>query len=175
MDWYATVFELIDMRSFSNLWYWIGLAVLWSTTSHWVMGIPFDLIQKARRKGGDAMEDVQDLARINVNRILYISRISGLWLLGFSSFVLTGLAILGFYYHVEFAQAVLLLAGPMALVGLVAISTARVIHAQAPHGEDLCKLLMRHRVYTQFIGMAAIFVTAMWGMYQTMSASVLGG
>ncbi len=29
MDWYATVFELIDMRSFSNLWYWIALAVVW--------------------------------------------------------------------------------------------------------------------------------------------------
>ncbi|MCU0909379.1 MAG: component of SufBCD complex, partial [Rhodobacteraceae bacterium] len=31
MDWYLTVFEVIDMRSFSNLWYWIGLAVLWSS------------------------------------------------------------------------------------------------------------------------------------------------
>ncbi|MEC7670546.1 MAG: component of SufBCD complex, partial [Pseudomonadota bacterium] len=27
MDWHQTVYELIDFRSFSNLWFWIGLAV----------------------------------------------------------------------------------------------------------------------------------------------------
>ena len=37
MAWYQTVLELIDMRSFSSLWYWIGLAVLWSSASHWVL------------------------------------------------------------------------------------------------------------------------------------------
>jgi hypothetical protein len=46
------VFEVIDMRSFSNLWYWIALAVLWSSTSHWVLGVPFDMIQRARRRAG---------------------------------------------------------------------------------------------------------------------------
>ena len=35
------------MRSFSNLWYWIALAVLWSTVSHWVLGVPFDMVQRA--------------------------------------------------------------------------------------------------------------------------------
>ncbi|NBT33335.1 MAG: component of SufBCD complex, partial [Rhodobacteraceae bacterium] len=29
--------------------------------------------------------------------------------------------------------------------------------------------LHRHRVYTQFIGMASIFVTAMYGMYQNLA------
>jgi len=42
VTWYETIFELIDMRSFSNLWYWIVLSVLWSTMSHWVLGVPFD-------------------------------------------------------------------------------------------------------------------------------------
>ncbi|MCE8470526.1 component of SufBCD complex, partial [Rhodovulum sulfidophilum] len=27
MDLYGKLFELIDMRSFSNLWYWIALAL----------------------------------------------------------------------------------------------------------------------------------------------------
>ena len=49
MDWYDTVFEVIDMRSFSNLWYWIGLAVLWSSVSHWVLGVPYDSILRAKR------------------------------------------------------------------------------------------------------------------------------
>ena len=43
------VFELIDMRSFSNLWFWIALAVLWSSVSHWVLGVPWDMVMRARK------------------------------------------------------------------------------------------------------------------------------
>ena len=47
LDWYQSIFELIDMRSFSNLWYWIALAVMWSTASHWVLGVPWDMVIRA--------------------------------------------------------------------------------------------------------------------------------
>ena len=46
MDFYASVSEVIDLRSFSNLWFWIALAVMWSTVSHWVMGVPWDMVQR---------------------------------------------------------------------------------------------------------------------------------
>ncbi len=46
--------------SFSNLWYWIALAVMWSSTSHWVLGVPYDMIQRARREGGQAEADLED-------------------------------------------------------------------------------------------------------------------
>ena len=69
MDWLQIIFEVIDMRSFSNLWYWIALAVVWSTTSHWVLGVPYDMILRARRKGGQAMTDLEDIVRVNVNRL----------------------------------------------------------------------------------------------------------
>ena len=106
MDWYESVFEVIDMRSFSNLWYWIALAVFWSSVSHWVLGVPHDLIMRARREnGGQAMEDLHDLIRINVNRIIYIADVSGSWLFLFSSAVLTMLGLTAFVYDVEFSQA----------------------------------------------------------------------
>ncbi|MCV6824383.1 MULTISPECIES: component of SufBCD complex [Halocynthiibacter] len=174
MDWYDMIFELIDMRSFSNFWYWIGLAVLWSSAAHRVMGVPFDSIQRAKRNGGQAMIDLEDLTRININRILYISGVSGLWLLGFTSFLLTTLVIMGFVYHVEFAQAVFLMAFPMSILGLMSISTAKKIQENGMTGLVLCKQLMRHRLYTQFLGMVSIFVTAIWGMYQNLSISALG-
>ena len=117
VDWYSAVFELIDMRSFSNLWYWIALAVVWSTTSHWVLGVPYDMVQRAARHGGEAETDLEDMVRININRLLYIAGVSGLWLLGIISAFVTSLAILGFWYDVEFAQAVFLLAAPMTIVG----------------------------------------------------------
>ncbi len=175
MDWYEIVFEVIDMRSFSNLWYWIGLAVIWSTTSHWVLGVPYDMVLRARRQGGEAEQDLEDMVRINTNRILHISRVSGIWLLALGCAVMTALAILGFWYSIEFAQALLLLAFPLSIIGLLSIRTASRIRAEAAHGEALHKRLIRHRVITQFIGMASVFVTAMWGMYQNLAVGPLGG
>lgn len=175
LDWYSSVFELIDMRSFSNLWFWIALAVAWSSASHWVLGVPFDMVHRARRAGGQAETDLEDLTRINVNRLLYIGRISGLWILGFTCFVISGLAVLAVWYRVEFAQALLLLVFPMSIVGALSLSTAKLIEAEASTGEQLRKRLARHRLYTQLIGTVSIFVTAVWGMYQNLTIGVLGG
>lgn len=174
MDWHETIFEVIDMRSFSNLWFWIALAVMWSTASHWVLGVPYDMVARARRYGGQAVDDLEDLVRINCNRLLFIGKVSGLWVLGFTCFILTGLALLGFVYDVEFAQAVFLLGFPMSLVGALNLSTARLIQSEASQGEQLCRRLTRHRTYVQIIGMSAIFVTAFWGMYQNMSLGPFG-
>ena len=175
MDLHQTIFELIDMRSFSNLWFWIALAVLWSSASHWVLGVPYDMVVRARRHGGQAEIDLEDIVRVNVNRLLYIARVSGLWLLGFACFFLTGLGLLGFVYDVEFAQAVFLLVLPMTGVGLLSLNTAALIEAEEPVGEALRARLVRHRVYTQLIGVVSIFVTALWGMYQNLSIGALGG
>ncbi len=176
MDWYETVFELIDMRSFSNLWYWIALAVMWSSASHWVIGVPFDIVQRAKRHGGTAEVDFLDLVRINVNRITYISALSGMWLLGLVSCLLTMLGGLGFVYGIEFCQAVFLLALPMSLVALL---TVRMAHKLQPalaeqDADRIHQLLNRHRFVTQAIGMLAIFVTAFWGMWQNMQLGALG-
>ncbi|MDJ0820901.1 MAG: component of SufBCD complex [Paracoccaceae bacterium] len=175
MDWYGTVFEVIDMRSFSNLWFWIVLAVLWSSTSHWVLGVPFDMVGRARRNGGQAATDLEDLARINANRLVFIAEEAGLWIVGLGSGLLTGIALLGFVYEIEFAQAIFLLGFPMSIVGLLSVATARRIQGDDALGEALWRRLRIHRTITQAIGMLSIFVTALWGMYQNLSAHILGG
>mgnify|MGYP000359280027 CR=1 FL=1 len=162
------------MRSFSNLWFWIVLGVVWSTASYYVLGVPYDMIQRARRHGGQASEELELLVQLNVNRLLYIAQISGLALLSFVCFSLTTLALLGFYYGAEFAQAVFLLALPLSGVGLLSLSTATLIQSEETTGERLHKRLMRHRLYTQIIGMVAIFVTALWGMYQNLTLGPFG-
>ncbi|MGH1425791.1 MAG: component of SufBCD complex [Pseudooceanicola sp.] len=174
MDLSDTIFEVIDMRSFSNLWFWISLAVVWSSVSHWVLGVPWDMVLRARRKGGQAAEDFEALLRINVNRLLYISEVSGLMLTSFVAFVLTTLAVMGFYYRVEFAQAVFLLAFPLSIVGLLSLRSAKRIHDSSATGDDLSRLLTRHRISTQIVGVVSVFVTAMWGMMQNLSIGVLG-
>lgn len=173
LDWYETVFELIDLRSFSNLWYWIALAVVWSSASHYVLGVPYDMVTRARRQAGEAEEDLRDLVRVNVNRIIYITDLSGMWILAFGCFVLTALFTMGFFYWVEFAQAVFLLAFPLSIVLALTVHTARGI--LRTDGEDLYRRLAKHRFITQVIGMISIFVTSIWGMLQNMALGPWGG
>lgn len=174
MDWVQIIFELIDLRSFSNLWYWIALAVLWSSASHWVIGVPFDMIARARRDGGEALADLEALVRINTTRMLGIARTAGLLLVGGVSFVITTLIILGFWYNVEFAQAVLFLLVPVSFLGLLTLRTSKLIASGENSGADLCRRLSRHRLSTQVLGMVAIFVTAMFGMYQNIQIGLPG-
>jgi hypothetical protein len=172
VKWYELIFIVIDMRSFSNLWYWIGLAVLWSSVSHWVMGVPFDMITRARRQGDQAAQDLAAIANINARRLLYISRGAGIWLIAFSCFLLTLLGLLSVVHDVEFAQAVLLMFAPMLLVGYLTTRTAYRIEQESPEGDALIRVLMRHRFRVQLIGMISIFVTSMFGMYQNFAYSI---
>ena len=176
LDWYDSVFEVIDMRSFSNLWYWIGLAVFWSTVSHWVLGVPYDSVLRAKRgKPENAMEDLQDHVRVNTNRILHITDVSGTWIALFGSAFLTGLGLAAFLYDVEFAQAMFLLLAPLAVLSLLTVRTARKIQNQGIKGAELVSVLSWHRFVTQGIGVLAIFFTAMYGMYVNLYVGPFGG
>ena len=174
MDWTLLVFDLIDLRSFSNLWYWIALAVTWSTASHWVLGVPWDMALRARRIGGEAERDFEDIVRVNVNRYLYIAEVAAVPILVFLAFILTMLGLLGFWYWVEFCQAVFLLVLPLTIVGFLSIATSRRIRIGGLSGEPLRRCMAIHRVWVQVIGLVSIFVTAFWGMLQNFNISILG-
>ncbi len=175
MDAFRAIFELIDMRSFSSLWFWILLAVTWSTASHWVIGVPYDLIQRARRTGPEAWHDLDTLIQIYTGRILYISREAGLVLIGLLFFALTMFALLGFWYGQEFSQALFLLVTPLCIVGLLSVRTASRIERHNLRSPDLFPVLRWHRFWVQVIGMISIFVTAMWGMLQNLTIGPLAG
>lgn len=174
LDLLQTLSEMIDLRSFSNLWYWIALAVLWSSASHWILGVPFDMVHRARKVGGQTALDLHDLVRINVNRLLYVADVAGLWILGIVCFILSSLGTLGFLLNVEFAQAVFLLLFPMSLVGVINLLTARSIYLHEPREEALYRRLATCRFAIQSIGMIFIFLTAMWGMYQNLRLGAFG-
>lgn len=172
VQWYEFVYELIDLRSFSNLWFWIALAVMWSMASHWVLGVPFDMITRARRHGGQAQQDMELLVRIKVTRMLMIQQVAGVWISWFMAFLLTMLLLLGFWYDIEFAQAVFCLMFPMTIVGLLGLHTARVIAERGLTGEALDRRLILHRFMVQAIGMVSILATSLWGMFQNLQIGV---
>ncbi|MBL4927486.1 component of SufBCD complex [Fuscibacter oryzae] len=165
---YKTVLELIDLRSFSNLWYWIMLGVMWSSASHWVLGVPWDMITKAQRQPGQAQTDALDLTRINIDRMLDIIETSGLWLMGFAAFMITGLGMLAFWYWVEFAQALLLLVAPLGILVMMSVRRARKVRLLLDQWPVVYIQLRNHRILVQLLGMISIFITSMFGMWQNM-------
>ncbi len=174
LGWYETILDVIDLRSFSNLWFWIALAVMWSTASHWVLGVPFDMVGRAARHGGQAETDLEDMVRINVNRILMIAEEAGLVMVAGGCFVLTTLAVLGFGFRFEIAQALFLLGLPMSLVALLSVRSAALIRRAGLSGEALRRRIARHRVSVQAIGMVSVLVTTLWGMYVNMTVGPFG-
>ncbi len=171
MDFYVTAFELIDLRSFSNLWFWIMLAVFWSTASHYVLGVPYDMVTRAAKQGGQAAQDLQDLVRINANRLTYIAEEAGLLLTVFAAFITTLLLGMGFFYGVEFCQALSLIFVPMLMIFALSVRNAR--RANGAEGEALYRILRRHRIAIQVLGMFSILVSSMWGMYVNITTGVL--
>lgn len=155
--------DVIDLRSFSSIWYWIALAVMWSTLSNWVMGVPSDMIVRARRGDAQSEADIRVLAEIFVNRTLAIVEASGTVMVGVTGFVLSALGLLGFLYGIELCQALFLLILPMNLVALISAVVARNLRTEGY--ENLTERLRWFRFKVQMLGAAFILLTALWGMW----------
>lgn len=172
LDFLDLITEVIDLRSFSNLWYWIVLAILWSSMSHWTIGVPYHIVTRARRGDAQSHNDMMVLARMNAERITQFADTSGVLATGFGCFVLTGLAVVGWAYGVEFCQAIFLLLCPSMIVLAIGVWTSRRLRAN-DYG-NVAQILRQHRTVVQMLGVVFIFVTAFWGMYQNVNVGPLG-
>ena len=108
---------------------------------------------------------------MNAERLLSFAETSGPVAVGLAFFLLTGLAVLGWGYRLEFCQAVFLLICPALIVLAMSVWTAGRLRA-AGYG-DVPTLLRKHRTLVQLLGVVFIFVTAFWGMYQNWNVGPL--
>ena len=173
MNFFDTVLEVIDARSFTSIWYWLTMAAAWSAVTRRVLGVPWDLLERARQDEG-AAADMQDLARITVNRLLRAAGSAGQVLLAVGSGILTLLAIIGFVYGSEFSQAMFLLLAPLSACALLSVRAARRIAADSASGDALRARLARLRLQIQGIAVVAIFVSATYGMLWSLRAGPFG-
>ena len=132
------------------------------------------MVARARRGRGPAEDDLHEVLRVQVLRTLAVADAGGLWLLALGCAALTALALLGFLYGVEFAQAAFLLAFPLSVVGALSVRLARDLARGRAQDEALYRRLSRHRLTIQAIAMASIFVTAMVGMVHNLSLGAWG-
>lgn len=164
----------IDHRSFSGLWYWIMIALMWAGLTRSALGVPYDLVARARRLGGDAQTDIEVLARIHAERYVYYWSRGQLFQVAFLAFVVSGLFVLAIGFNFEFAQAVLFLLVPLSLIAANSLRGAHLILADRGQGEALHKLIFRHRLLVQLIGFTFIFLTAIFGFVHNLTAGFHG-
>ena len=163
------ILDFLTLRTFSSVWYWIAVAVVWATVSQRPMGVPYDMVWRAQRKATGARAALDAVARGLAHRLVSGMSRGGPFVVAFGSAVLTALLLLAFVYGLEFAQGLLLIVLPVALVGALSIRTAR----QIDRGGDPVRHLRRLRSGTHAIAFVALFVTAFWGVYVNLVVPVL--
>jgi hypothetical protein len=165
LDWTVAIARVIELKTFSSVWYWLAVVVTWSVASNWLIGVPFDMLFRARKHGTEELADLEAMVDINVRRIVAFDNSLGPWLTGLAAFLLAGLGMMGFYYHLELAQGLFILAGPLTLIALINMRLAQQLHQQPLSNKDLVRRLFVVRLWTQIIAMVTLFFTAMYGMY----------
>ena len=163
---YQTILELLDMQSFSNLWYWIVLAVVWASVSYFMMGVPYDMYRQARWHGGQAEEDLIALLKIYIRRVEHILHRSGLFIIAFAFFLISLMVGLGVFYGNEFSQAVLLIFVPACMIAALNVRNCMKVKRLELYDEPkkLYRLMSRYRLTVQIIGVLDIIITAFWGI-----------
>ena len=165
------ILEFIVFETFSSIWYWMAVAVTWAVVSHWVLGVPFDVILRARKAGPEAMDDLEALFRTHVRRLIWIEDFAGPFVIATTAFALTAIGMAGFYYGMELAQGVFLIGFPVTIVAIITQRACRRFTANPPAREDLARELLRLRIVIQVIAAISIFVTSFYGMYYNLTTS----
>ncbi len=165
MNWTDSIVRVIELNTFTNIWYWIVVIASWSWASNWVLGVPFDVLFRARKGDEGPMRDLEQLLDVHVRRLANYHRSLGPWLIGLLAFLISALAMAGFYYGIELAQGMLLLAAPLCLIGAINLRLALRLDAAPLSGKPLVKRLFLVRLWTQIVAMISLFFTAMYGIY----------
>lgn len=163
---FQTIFDLIDIRAFSSIWYWILVLFVWRTIQRRV------LVELSPRLVVQARSEPE--AATLVAAALHARPVgSDLGGVARGSCVSALLVMLGFVYGFEFAQALALIYLPVFLVALLDLRAAHRAVSLDP-GEPQARFLLGHHMLVQFIGFAAIGVTALYGMVRVLRAHYLG-
>lgn len=172
------ILSILDARSFSSPWFWFVLLAVWTMAARRVVGIPTDVLALASRSlrekpGADSAEvfALLDWMSLNVPR-WRVGKTTLAVLIGVISFGLSTLAVLGFGFGLEMAQALVLIALPQAiLLGLRVrlagqlywVMEAAELGQPAPEAAtEALRRINRYRILYGIISVLAVVVTALW-------------
>ena len=171
------ILALLDSRSFGSVWFWVMLIVAWTVAGRRVAGVPVDVVQAVAladqpAAGDRAAVTLLDWLSLTLPR-WQVSGASGAVFLRMAAFILTSLALLGFVYDLEMAQALVLLILPFALVFVMELRLAhrlRTVLAEAERGAPVgqaaaraARMMRRHRLGFALMSVLAVALSAFHG------------
>lgn len=169
LDWTEAIARLITLNTFTSVWYWLAVIVTWAIASNWLIGVPFDVLFRARKSVGQELADLEGLVDINVRRIAATNAVFGMAMTALIAFSLSVLGLLSFYYQLEMAQGLFILAAPLTIIVAMNMRLAHQLHDTPLQGRDLVRRLFFVRLWTQIVAMVSLFLTSMYGMYIAIS------
>lgn len=166
---------VLDTRSFASVWYWLLLGGLWTWLARGALGVPSELVRRVQ--GGAADRSVRmallDWVSLAAPRWRIAPR-DGVILTAAAAFALSSLAALGFLFDRQFAQALVLLVGPLSLLAALRLRLAgrldRIVGAAgegrlAPDAAaaDAAAAIARHLRATMILSAVSVAAAAIWG------------
>lgn len=153
---------IFDDTTFFSPWYWIFVATFWAIVTHFSHGVPYDVVRRAERFGGEDAEICDRLARRSLQRIeTGVERYAVPGAAG-TAFLIAALSTAALGAGWEPAWGLLGLVVPAAVAAAASLSEAvRIARADPPPGpERLLALLLRRRAANQFFGIMGVAFAA---------------
>lgn len=150
---------MFDTTTFFSVWYWICVAIFWSLASHFTHGVPYDVVSRAQRLGGEDARIFDLLARRSLARIDLGLRRVGILGAALVGFVLAVVGVFAFVAGQELAQGVFAMMAPAAWLMALSFREAQALHAAQPDLPTLLRRFVLRRRLNQTFGIVAVFVT----------------
>lgn len=149
------MFQFIAAAHFESPWYWVLHVVVWTVACTRTLGVPHDMLIRARRLPEVAAR-VDLLANLAAERLAGVADGFGPVIAAATGFLLAALAGLGFWNGIEAAQASLCLLAPLAAVAFSKIRLALWIRRSRLVGPRLVLALTWRRTCHQAIAILAM-------------------
>jgi hypothetical protein len=153
------LFQFFAAASFQSLWYWVLHVVIWTLACYRTLGVPHDMLLRARRMP-DVAERVDLLAHLACERVGGIYDALGVPLAALAGFLLAGVFALGFLTGIEAAQAAFAIMLPLTVIVYSKLRLALAVRRQRIAGPALVLALARRRVWHQFFAVVAMLGAA---------------
>lgn len=181
MPQFDSLIGFLDSRSFGTVWYWLVVVGIWSLTGRSVIGIPAEIVIRARA----AIQEDKGDSPVVLHLLDWVSLVLPQWemgrregaaMLAVAAFALTSLAIMGFVYGLELALASFLLLLPWAILfGLRLVLVRRLVPllAEAEQGArplaevaaSVVRRMVVHRRLVTMLSMISVAATALLGAW----------
>lgn len=172
--------NFLGNRSFGTIWFWLVFVGVWMNSAREILGVPLHVMIVARKaQKSDEPEGPEVLRLLDWLSLILphwqVSLREGVVILALASFCLTSLAVLGFGYDLEMAQALTLLLVPMHLLFWMRVRLARGLtpllragNAETHPVKDIAAEVIRRMVWHRrgFMLLATLsgITTGLWAM-----------